>query len=170
VKRQRNKAQANYLVAQAQMKAAADPTLAIRLVEVAHRLGGAADAREVALQLYRECLFRKTVGQCAGSVLALAFTAGGERILAATHTGDLHVLDPNGRPPQTLWKAAERMDALAVSRDGERIAAAHGNVVQLLRPSGELDIVLAGHQDEVTAVAFSPVRIPCSSLFSLASI
>jgi WD40 repeat protein len=100
-------------------------------------------------------------------MLALAFSPDGSELVTGSRDSKVQFWDANAkRLRQTVQLPGQGVDSLAFSPNGERVAAALGNVFGGMKPvssvrlldarSGETLRTLDGHTDGVLAVRFAP--------------
>ncbi len=94
-----------------------------------------------------------------GSILALAFTPGGEQLAAGTAHGEVRLWDmADGIPTHTYRGHAGWVFALAFNPKGDILASGGGDGTIRLWDMGTRHClkVLQGHQDWIRSLAFSP--------------
>lgn len=97
--------------------------------------------------------------QCEANVIAVEFVGNGPLVVCSTWDGELQLWDAStGKRQRDLNGEGLRQRALAISRDGGRVAA--GGVAQEVHvwnfPKGADPVAWHGHGNEIWSLAFSP--------------
>ena len=87
----------------------------------------------------------------------MAYSADGRRLASASVDGTVKVWDADTAREMLEFHHADGISGLAFSPDSRRLAAAAGNGLVKVwdTTTGEEDLVLRGHKDSVTSVAFA---------------
>ncbi len=105
------------------------------------------------------------------AVMALAFTPGGDRVIAGTRTGSIYALDvASGAVTAGFGSQSGAGFALAFSPDGKFLATGHEDNRVCVRDASGLTLrTLAGHEAPVRALAFGPPRPATGDSYGQAS-
>jgi WD40 repeat protein len=90
------------------------------------------------------------------SVISLAFSQDGSRLVAGTWDGTALLWSLTGTPASRPLAGKGPVHAVALSPDGQSIAVGHDREVQVWPANGGEPRTLSGHTDVVRGLAFSP--------------
>jgi cell division protein FtsL len=151
---QRDIAQANYQISEAQLQAGEDPTIALRMAEQAIQIQSSPLVLNAAHQIYRENVFYKTIAHD-HEVNAVAFSPESTLMVTGCQDGIVQVWNTNGEVQLEIPTGqAVNAVAFAPSVDQILIAKNEGAVI-LYNLEGDL-IMEFKHEQSVSSVAFSP--------------
>jgi WD40 repeat protein len=153
--KQRNIAQANYLIVLAQQQVEKDPTSALRLAEAASKFYRTPDFRESTYKIYRENVFYKTIAQHKESVRSVAFSPDGINVLTGSLDSTACLWCLSGKKLAT-FEEPNQIVSVAFSPDGKTILTAAGHTACIRDLTGQKLARLEGHETHVTSAVFSP--------------
>ena len=164
--KERNIAQANYLISEAKGAVETDPVLALRLAEQAILLNKDTTIEKAAMKIYRENSFNdihylKNYETSENDALSVAFSPDQKTILVGSWTindsGNVRLLDLKGNLIKEIINFPFGITAVAFSPDGKSIlAGSTDGMARLWDLNGNLKKALKDHSDQVNSVAFSP--------------
>jgi len=151
---QRDIAQANYQISEAQLEAGTDPTVALRMAEQAIQTQSSALVLNAAHQIYRENIFYKTLSRDQ-EVHAVAFSPANSMMLTGSEDGTLRIWNEDGEVQQEI-AAGKFINAASFAPGGDQIAVADDQGTVWLYDINGTQLQEFGHDQPVTSLAFFP--------------
>lgn len=153
---QRDFSQANYLISEAQLQAEKDPTIALRLAQVALQKSRTSFIEETAYKIYHENVFYKLIGVKSKVTSEVAYSPDNHSILAGFEDKTARIIDLNGNILKEFKGHEGPVTAIAFSSKGNFVLSGSGGLVLLWDRDGNLlqkfPIKAA---ERITSVSFS---------------
>ena len=160
--REKNKAQANYLVSEAQREAEKDPTLALRLAEAAMNQNKDSFISNIAHSIYRKNSFYRIIATLqktktsANAFTAVVFSADGNSILTGSGDGIPRLWQSNGRLISEFKAHTSTVWSVGFSQDGQSILTQADSTIRILDLNGNLQQEIIDHSGLVSQMVIGP--------------
>jgi len=152
-----NRSESLRLIPKAQEKVKEDPTIALRIVEVAWQLDKNETVNETIREIYLKNRFYKTVVKPVSYTISAAISADGKYILTGSGDNAAKLWDMEGNELPVVFKGhSKEITSVAFSPDGKHIlTGSKDETARLWDRDGTGLKVLKDHNGWVTSVAFS---------------
>jgi WD40 repeat protein len=160
--REKNKAQANYLVSEAQRESEKDPTLALRLAEAAMKQNKDSFVANIAHSIYRKNSFYRIITTLqktktsSNAFTAVVFSAEGKSILTGSGDGIPRLWQSNGQLIREFKAHAGTVWSVGFSKDGQSILTQADSTIRILDIDGNLQHEIIDHSGLVSQTVVGP--------------
>ncbi|HEX8277111.1 MAG TPA: hypothetical protein VF540_00390, partial [Segetibacter sp.] len=148
------------LILLAKKKAAEDPTIALRVAEVALKKYPDTLITKEAYQIYQQNAFYKTIvrdSSAFGIFYAGAVSPDGTKVLIGSRKAEATLWSTDGSLLTTFKGHKDAIYSVAFSKDGKKVLTGSGDKKAILwNVGGTVIRVFEGHKRNITSVAFSP--------------
>jgi WD40 repeat protein len=160
--RERNKAQANYLVSEAQRESEKDPTFALRLTEAAMNQNKDSFIANIAQTIYRKNSFYRIIATLQktktspNAFTAAVFSADGKTILTGSGDGIPRLWQSNGKFIREFKAHTSTVWSVGFSRDGKSVLMLADSTIRILDLNGTLLREIIDHSGLVSQTVVIP--------------
>ncbi|MEZ5082584.1 MAG: hypothetical protein R2750_03930 [Bacteroidales bacterium] len=153
---EKKKAEANYLISEANRNLENDPTLSLNLATEALTLVDDIIIQRDALNIYRNHSFYKTIATELSQIFSIAISPNGKSILTTSMDNTARLWNLNGKMKQEFSGHNDIVSSVAFAPDGKTIlTGSYDSTAVLWNLKGERIQAFSGHRDYISSVAFS---------------